>query len=394
MNKHNLFAITVLAATCCTYVFGRIQEEAIKHYQQAEYQKAIPLLQTIIQKDSETLKKESKKDKKEEIQKKIDLNQVRLAQSIAALAIDSGYNQKEIEELMEQFDVKHLAIAHDGLGDTIQAAGKLKLINEERRRKGLPDIGLHLPGFLWLLKEVLERAGVSSHITCDKHDGKPDVSCNTTTTKLFNLVAVKTSETQFMPYLVPKEEFKPCKKNSFAICWRSGTAPVYGGRRLHRDLKVKDLIDAILKEIPDAHFYSVQGPPHRIITESEYKKMTPEQQEKHALDVVPDSYAKYFTNITDEKPFEDTINVLNTCIQIGCDTVNQHIAANLPNGKTIMIIPAAGKDGTSNRDWRWGTERETSAWYPKEKMRIFEIDTSNPKNFAKAIAILKEWLKK
>ncbi len=398
--KIHTYSIRALSLLCTIGLSAKtvdhdfINKEAKKHYTQGNYKEAVPLFAKLIEESVKRTKSEKNKKKKKELEDETELNRVRIAQSILAIAIEHNTSEEKLRDLMEMFDVKHIALGHDGLGDVVQAAGILKKINAERRKKGLPDIELHLPGFLWLLKDIMIRSGVSAKVTSSRHDGEPDLSKATHVSKLFNLKTKDPSPKTFEPYLVPSEDFKPQGKNSFAICWRSGTAPVYGGRRLHRDFKVKNLIDAILQEMPDAHFYSVQGPPHRIILQSEYDKMSPEDKKKHALDVVPDSYAKHFTNIKDKKPFEDTLNVLDKCIQIGCDTVNQHIAVNLPNGKTIMIIPASSKDGTSNRDWRWSKDKDTSAWYPKDKMRIFEIDTNDPKNFAPAIAILKEWLKK
>jgi hypothetical protein len=153
-----------------------------------------------------------------------------------------------------------------------------------------------------------------------------------------------------------------------AICWRASKNPVAGGTRvIDRNMPLA-LLTALAAKLKDqnisVHLWSVQGPPDKFVTASEYEKLKREGQADNIdpeLDVIPDEHAAYITQVKDENgPFVDTAAVLRVCDAfVGVDTVFPNLAAAM--GKTTYFMLKK-----EQCDMRWGTKREDTVWFVKE----------------------------
>ena len=403
--KHVCLAISLTLLVAPTLVVAADeQSKSFEHYKRSEFDKAAPGFQSAIANGQDV------KD-----------NQCRLGQCWAARALKTNniplFNRSM--RLLTISDplykkISKVYVSNQGFGDSIMLAAALKQINEERRAEGKEEIILHLDGPQRFLKPMLERSGVASTITTGdlkQHEGKSIIP-------LIAALKVKHTISPFQPYLVPKQEavahwqekVAQHKGLKIATAWRSGSVPVLGGRTLDRDLPLKEVIDIALAADPNAHVFLVQGPPHHnIVTQSMFNKMNAEDKNKNRLNVIPDHYTKYITQVplADGKEqhgsFEDTLALfaLHKCIYVGSDTVVPHMSALVANNngnKAIMILPK--KDNTSCRDWRWKESPnvshaagETAIWYSADKFRLFEINISDHKARSPIVQLLKEWHK-
>lgn len=357
----------------------------------------------------------------------IKLNQTRLAQCLAAQAIEQQ-NKSKFDKASALFlegdrftqlsddDKQIIAVAGEGFGDTVMFARLLQLLNIDRKKNGLPEVALHLNGIQRLLLPMLQRSAVASTITIG--DIKRDK--NQTIIPLIGVVNPKHmfEGKHTKPYLVPRQDLvdqwktelaKHPGRLNVATAWISGRdrnnnpVPVLGGRILDRDLPVKTVIDIARAADPNAHVYLVQGPPHHnIVLQSDYDKMSADDKRKYNYNVIPDEYKNYVTHVLlpdgsePDGAFEKILALLSQCIYVGSDTVTPHISGNLEGGQAIMVLPAA-KDGVSGRDWRWATvktvaqaEGET-AWYPADKVRMLEVNPHDAQAVAPVVALLKQW---
>ncbi len=397
MKQHQSLLITLLTVTSLFAADSNLSE-AVKHYQNSDFAKAIPGLAQAVNNEHDT-----------------QLNRNRLAQCKAAQAL-KGEDQEKLGQAIDHFvqsdqvyqpgsNGKVVAVSDQGFGDSIQLCYFLKMLNDHNKDQ---KISLHLAGIQKLLLPMLERAHVADTITTGELE-------RTKHMRVIPLIGTVHPELVFAkkkPYLVPKEEalakWKLPQRLNIATAWRSGDKPVLGGKMLYRDLPLRAIIDIAREADSNAHVYLVQGPPHHnIVTQSEYTNMCEEEKKKHRLNVIPDDYRKYVTQVPQENgrepngAFEDTLAILSQCIYVGCDTVVPHMSGNVDTGQAVIILPPKNEDGTSNRDWRWGegnleqsqTEGETTPWYAADKVQVFELNLHNPNNLAPVVSLLQKWHK-
>lgn len=391
-NSLTKYAITLLVASSL-YAADKSQNNFIKYYYDSDFSKAIPAIEADIK-----------------------LNQNRLAQCIGAEALKSK-NIPQLAHALKLFvksdrnyqkgNPKDLvAVSCEGFGDTVMLCSFLEALNKDRAKQGLPPATVHLDGIQQLLKPMMERSVPSAAFTTGQLDRQGK--------EIIPLIGIINPERIFQPkgtYLQAKEDVvnhwkKKIDTNrlNVATAWRSSDKPVLGGRMLYRDLPLKTIIDIARLADPKAHVYLVQGPPHHnIVVQSDFDKMSAEDQQKNHYNVIPEAYRQYVTQVAladGQEPngaFEDTLALLKLCIYVGSDTVVPHMSGHVDNGQAIMILPPKSDDGTSQRDWRWATsdqdksQGEVTHWYPANKLRLFEVNYNNMQELAPVVALLKQW---
>lgn len=333
----------------------------------------------------------------------------RSAQHLAAQAIDM-HDEQQLHDALQLLTQAHplsgnmrvVAVADEGFGDTIQFCYYLHEINKELQAKGIPCIRLHLVGVQQALKPLLERSGFADLITTGQ------LQCNQgmIAIPLISVVnATKVFAQDKQPYLIPDaavvaywHERIDHTRFNVVTKWRSGNKPVLGGNMLYRDIPLKMIIDIALQVDPRAHIYLIQSPPHHnIVTQSIFDTMHEQDKMQHGLNVIPDEYLHYVTQVPDSNgndphgPFEDSLALMTMCTYIGSDTVTAHMSGNVQGGKTIVLLPSAQAGTPSNRDWRWGTTGQCTPWYGHDRFRIIEIDLHDEQTLQPAVRIAQQW---
>lgn len=166
------------------------------------------------------------------------------------------------------------------------------------------------------------------------------------------------------------------KTLDIAVCWRASKNPVAGGTRvIDRNMSLA-LLTSLVAKLKDqnisVHLWSVQGPPDKFVTVSEYEKLKQEGNTANIdpeFDLIPDEHAVYITQVNDENgPFVDTAAVIDACdLFVGVDTVFPNLAAAM--GKTTYFMLKKEQS-----DMRWGTKREDTIWFD-EKTRLLRQET-------------------
>lgn len=188
------------------------------------------------------------------------------------------------------------------------------------------------------------------------------------------------------------EQFKnqmPDDMLHIGICWRASKKPVAGGTRIiDRNIPLRfltELAAELAKEMILVQLWSVQGPPDKFLTESEFSRL--EHQNKTGtidpwLDVIPDRHARFIKQVTDDnaRPFENTAAAIAACdMFVGCDTVFPNLAAMIGK-KTCFLLKQ------EHVDMRWGTKPDTTPWF--ENAMLLRQET--PGNWQAPLEVLYE----
>lgn len=421
--KQSLFFIplTLLMTSATHAADDQVKEKTpAEHYKNSEFKEAIPGFKSLVERAID-----------------VQSNRCMLAQCEAAQALEY-MNNKIVDGLSHTQDdqaafnnaIKQLAqsnphyhslkkaqkvlLFNEGFGDTIQFMRDALTKNELRKKKGKPELVIHLAGAQALLKNIVLRAGATNVTTGDinQHSDK----------SVMPLISVAKHRQLFnndqQPYLVPKPEAVAYWNNIldkhdgelFAVACCSGKVAVLGGKILERDLDPVQILKIIHKTAKNPRILFVQGQPHHnIFSQSMFDAMNEEDKTAHKdCIVVPDKYYASIIQVAQSNgrephgAFEDTLAILarKDVTYVGPDTVLPHIAGNA-GARTIMILPPA-KDGNNPRDWRWmqGTQQtkpdtsllgESTAWYPKHLFRLFQTDLSTKEGRRPIKEQLKVW---
>lgn len=390
------------------------------YYKNSEFKNAIPGLRKLMTQEENT-----------------ENNECMLAQCEAAQALEHINNNIVTEGTHSREDqtafnnaVKKLAqnnihyrffngapkviLFNEGFGDTIMFLRDALEKNRQRILKNKPELIIHLGGAQALLKNIVLRTGAVNITTGDinQHTDKSIIPLINVAKhrKLFN------NEQQ--PYLIPKPEAVEYwnKKLAdhdgeiFAVACCSGKVAVLGGKILERDLDPVQILKIIHKVAKNPRILFVQGTPHHnIFSQSMFDAMNEQDKATHKDSiVVPDDYYSSIIQVAQPNgremhgAFEDTLAILarKDIIYVGPDTVLPHIAGNA-GARAIMILPLA-KDGNNPRDWRWmeGTQQvapdksllgESTAWYPRHQLQLFQTDLATKQGRKPIKEQLKIW---
>ncbi len=156
------------------------------------------------------------------------------------------------------------------------------------------------------------------------------------------------------------------------VCWAASKNPVPGGRVLDRDVPLKVLVK--LSTIANHKLYSLQGGGRAPITQSEFEKLSEDEQKIREGDIVPDEYANaiccFDENFDKESgPFEDTVAVMQAIKLSGGEVVS--VDTSVPNLAGAADIPTCMLM-VYDSDSRWGertpgASRKTNRFFKSVK---------------------------
>lgn len=386
MNQHKLFSLSL-----CLLSAAHIQsadtdmrlDRANQLFSTAQYTQAIPAYKEFLQTGPAN--------------PDAQVAQVNLAQCLIAEGLDTNNPAlwQEAWPLFEQrislekraalqnpltcgMDVNGKVIkvkAEYGFGDDVTFA---PLYCEQLRKLGATVV-LELPGIHRLLASLLTRSeGISRVIT--QHTPADQIPTCDHEVYLMSLPGFISSNA-YEPtteFAIPKLATPGIKADAelvktyqaqmestklhLGVCWRASKNAVAGGTRIiDRNLPLRILTQMAENE-GYIKLWSVQGPPDKFVTESEFSRLEHQGQVgniNHYLDVIPDRHAALITQVADEKdrPFENTAAVIGACDAFaGCDTVFPNLAAAMGT-KTYFMLKQ------EQVDMRWGNTRGATPWF-------------------------------
>lgn len=163
-------------------------------------------------------------------------------------------------------------------------------------------------------------------------------------------------------------------KLKVGICWRASSLPGGVVRKYDRDIPLDKLIRTLATQ-NNISIYSMQGPEHRPIRQSEYlvRKKAGTLEKLNEKDIVPDDAPAI--NLVDEKngPFVNLVALapLLDCV-ISVDTVVANLAA-ASGAQTHILLPRES-------DWRWLTKKHIqnhSPFFPKNVVLHWQKQQGN-----------------